>query len=66
MASDPIVEEVRHVREALAAEFGYDLRALVASLREEDARLGRQTVRLAPKRLPGSDNEAERGKVDAR
>jgi hypothetical protein len=38
---DPIVEEVRAVREALAKEFDYDLAKIVASLKAEQATSGR-------------------------
>lgn len=46
---DEIVEEVRRVREAYAAQFGYDIRKMVEDLRRHSDEAGRQTVSLPPK-----------------
>ena len=52
MRRDPIVEEVRKHREAIAREHGNDLKAIVAAL-EADAYLDDgPTVSFSPKRLP--------------
>lgn len=51
MWEDPIVEEVRKAREAHAAQFGYDLRAIYKALKEEEAASGRKDVSLPPKRI---------------
>ncbi len=49
---DPIVEEVRKHREAIAREHGNDLEAIVVAL-EGDASLDdAPTVSFSPKRLP--------------
>ena len=48
---DPIVEEVRKHREAIAREHGNDLDAIIASFQREDARGDRPTVSFPPKRL---------------
>ena len=40
---DPIVKEIHEIREQMAAECGYDIRAFVASIKKlenEDRRLG--------------------------
>ncbi len=64
MWKDPIVEEVRAVREAYAARFNYDIEAMCRDLREEEARSGREVVSLPPKRIvpvekkPGATGEA--------
>ena len=50
MWKDPIVEEVRRVREEHAARFGNDLRAIVEDLRQQQARSGRKVVSRPPKR----------------
>jgi hypothetical protein len=42
--SDPIVEEVRRARDAYAARFNYDLRAIFLDLKEQEKRSGRQFV----------------------
>ncbi|MGF1612961.1 MAG: hypothetical protein ACFCVA_03355 [Gammaproteobacteria bacterium] len=49
MWKDPIVEEVRKAREAHAAQFGYDLRAIYKALKEEEAASGRKYISLPPK-----------------
>jgi hypothetical protein len=48
---DPIVEEVRKHREALAREHGNDLEALVAALERDDSLKDAPTVSLPPKRI---------------
>jgi len=45
--SDPIVEEVRRVRDAYAACFNYDLRAIYRDLKEKEKRSGRKVVSYA-------------------
>lgn len=52
MWRDPIVEEVRAHREALAAEYGHDLKALIAALRRKQGADGRRVVSFAAKREP--------------
>ena len=48
---DPIVEEVRRHREAIAREHGDDLDAIIAAFQRQDASDSRPTVSLAPKRI---------------
>lgn len=53
---DPIVAEVRRAREAYAAKFNYDLRAIFADIQrrtEEAARAGEPVVSLPPRRPSG-------------
>lgn len=45
--SDPIVDEVRRVRDAYAARFNYDLRAIVRDLKEQEKLSGRRAVSYA-------------------
>ena len=45
--SDPIVEEVRRVRDAYAARFNYDLRAIFRDLKEQEKRSGHKLVSYA-------------------
>jgi len=49
---DPVVEEVRAVRDAIAKEFDYDIERLGRALQERQAKSGRLVVRLPPKRIP--------------
>ena len=52
MQPDPIVDEIREIRERRAARFGYDIRAIVRDAQERDAVGDREVVRL-PRRRPG-------------
>ena len=51
MRRDPIVEEVRRNREAIAREHGNDLDAIVAAFQREEATGGVTTVSFPPKRF---------------
>lgn len=51
MIDDPIIEELHRVRDEIAAEFNYDLRAIVADLRRSQQAENRQVISLPPKRL---------------
>ena len=50
MWKDPIVEEVRAVRQALAAKLNYDAEAIWRDLREQQEKSGRKVVSFPPKR----------------
>jgi hypothetical protein len=41
MSEDPIVAEVRKIREAHAARFDYDLQAIFRDLKEQEEKSGR-------------------------
>ena len=49
MAEDPIVSEVRKIRDQLARHFNFDLKRIFADLRERQISLGSRLVRR-PKR----------------
>ena len=49
MHDDPIVKEVRRVREALAAQFEFDLRGLYRALKRKEQQSGREVVAFGPK-----------------
>jgi hypothetical protein len=55
MSPDPIVAEIRALREAFAKQFNYDLQAICRHLREQEKRSGRRTVLLPPKRVETVD-----------
>ena len=59
--SDPIVDEVRRARDAYAARFNYDLRAIFRDLKEQEKRSGRQIVPRAE-----DDQRCEPNKLDTR
>ena len=50
MWRDPIVEEVRAVRAAIAKEHGNDLKALARALRRKEGADGRRVVDFSAKR----------------
>ena len=49
MLNDPIVQETREIRDALAARFNYDVRALGRYLQEEERKSGRIYKSYPPK-----------------
>jgi len=49
---DPIVAEVRRIREEHAARFNYDLRAIYEDFKRIEKELGLKVVSLPPKRVP--------------
>jgi len=51
MKDDPIVAEVRRIRDAHAAKFNYDIRAIAEDLRSREGKDGGRVVSLKPKRL---------------
>lgn len=50
MNEDGVLQEVRKAREAYARMHGFNVHAIVADLRERDARGDMPVVRLAPRR----------------
>ena len=61
MWNDPIVEDVRKVRNAHAKKFNYDLQAIVADLRKQQKASKRKFVTLPPKK-PTVLSQAKAGK----
>lgn len=49
MQNDPVVDEIRRIRQAYAKRFGYDLRAMVADLRRKEQEHPDRLVSYAPK-----------------
>ena len=54
MMEDPIIEELHQFREEWAAQFNYDIHAIVADLRRSQREENRQVVNLPPKRVADS------------
>jgi hypothetical protein len=50
MAKDPIIDEVRRVREAEAAKHGFDISAILASARKRQRRTERKVVSFVRKK----------------
>jgi hypothetical protein len=51
-SSDPIVDEVRAARDAIAREFDYDIEHIARTMQERQAKGDRPVVRLPPRRIP--------------
>ena len=51
MWRDPIVEEVRAVRETYAKQFDYDIEAIYRDLKKQETDSGRKFISLPPKRI---------------
>jgi len=51
MQHDPIIEELRRIKEEHAARYNYDVRAMGKALQEEQERSGAEVVSL-PRRKP--------------
>lgn len=49
MWRDPIVEEIRQLRQQYAAQFNHDLKAICQDLRERQKKSGRKVVTLPPR-----------------
>lgn len=58
--TDPIVEEVRAAREAIAARYDYDVEKLAAAFAERSKAAGRGTASPAVATTNGSDPSAFR------
>jgi hypothetical protein len=50
MPKDPIVNEVRRIREEEAARHGFDVKAILMASNKRQVRSGRRVVSFAPKR----------------
>lgn len=53
MEADPIIEEVRRIRQEYAQRFGYDLRAVAADLRKREQQHPERLVSFPPKPARG-------------
>ena len=49
MMIDPIVEEIRKIRQAHAAKFGFDLDSIFEDFQAKERESGRKTVSRSPK-----------------
>jgi hypothetical protein len=66
MPTDPIVAEIRRIREQLAARFGHDIRAIVRYAQERDASGDREVVRLPPRLsrfAAGTERSCDQGMI---
>jgi hypothetical protein len=51
MWKDPVVEEIRAIRDAYVKQFNYNLEAIYRDLKEQEAKSGWEVVSLPPKRI---------------
>ena len=54
MYEDSIVEQVRRIKEAHAARYGYDIKAMALALRESQGKADHKVVTLPAKRPQAS------------
>ncbi len=54
MPEDPIVAEIHRTREALAADFDFDVKAIFADLRKRQVALGERLIRKIERADPKS------------
>ena len=59
MIRDPIVEEVRAIRDELAKRHNYDIDAIVRALQKASVDEGRQLVSLPPRPLVEKDEDSK-------
>ena len=57
MSKDPIVEEVRAIRDAYAKQFDYDIDAIYQDIKKQETNTGRKYISLPPKRIEPSQQE---------
>jgi hypothetical protein len=63
--NDPIVDEVRHVRDAHAASFGYDLDAIFRDIKAQEKRSGREYVSFPPRMIEQNQTPPPKGAAAA-
>jgi hypothetical protein len=63
--NDPIVDEVRRVREAHAVRYNYDLDAIFRDIKEQEKKSGRTFVSLTPHRVQVGSELPSAGMVAA-
>ena len=56
MKNDPIVAEVRAIRDELAAQCGYDIKEIFRKLREQQAESGLKYVRYPARRVAPTED----------
>jgi hypothetical protein len=60
MSPDPLVAEVRAIREAFAKQFDFDLQTISRHLKEQEKKSGRKTVSLVARRAEPVEHMAMR------
>jgi hypothetical protein len=60
MKKDPVIDEVRAIRDGIAREYDYDLEAIFRMLRETEAKSGREHVSPPPPKVDPLPEAAQR------
>ena len=55
--TDPIIDELRAVRDEHAARFSYDVEAIFRDIRAQQEASGREYVRLPPRRVVAREDQ---------
>jgi hypothetical protein len=50
--TDPLIQEIRRIKEANAAKYGFNIRAMVEDMRRREKLSGRKVVTIPPRRPP--------------
>ena len=58
--TDPIIDELRAVRDEHAARFNYDVEAIFRDIQAQQEASGREYVRLPPRRVVAAQNDRPR------
>ena len=48
--TDPLIQEIRRIKEANAAKYGFNIQAMVEDMRRREKLSGRKIVTLPPRR----------------
>ena len=54
--TDPIIDELRAVRDEHAARFNYDVEAIFRDIQAQQEASGREYIRLPPRRVVSSED----------
>lgn len=65
MWKDPVVEEVRLIRDEYARQFDYDIEAICRDLRAQEAHCAHEVVSLPPKRVGAAPEQPGPGEKAA-
>jgi len=55
MLEDDLIKEIWRIKDALAAQYGYDVRAMVRALRKKQTESGRKVVAPPRRKLAAKD-----------
>ena len=64
MWNDPIIEEIHQIRAEHAAQFNYDLAAIVRDLRKKELRSGKKFVSRPPRLLHDVSDNLKAGRLN--